>query len=165
MRARMRTEHKIILGNSQQMPEIADGAVQLMVTSPPYPMIQMWDALFAKADPKIAELWQKLETYSREETVGQIYDAMHDYLAKVWRETWRVLVDEGIACINIGDAIRTINGKFKLYPNHARITEICEKIGFTTLPYILWKKPTTKPKYKGKGAFLGSGFLPPNRHR
>jgi DNA modification methylase len=39
-----------------------------------------------------------------------------------------------------------------------------EKIGFTTLPYILWKKPTTKPTYKGKGAFLGSGFLPPNAY-
>jgi hypothetical protein len=25
------------------------------------------------------------------------------------------------------------------------------------LSYVLWKKPTTKPKYKGKGAFLGSG--------
>jgi site-specific DNA-methyltransferase (cytosine-N4-specific) len=33
-----------------------------------------------------------------------------------------------------------------------------------TLPYVLWKKPTTKPKYKGKGAFLGSGFLPPNAY-
>jgi site-specific DNA-methyltransferase (cytosine-N4-specific) len=29
---------------------------------------------------------------------------------------------------------------------------------------VLWKKPTTKPKYKGKGAFLGSGFLPPNAY-
>ena len=57
----MHTEHKIILGNSQTMPELADGSVQLMVTSPPYPMIQMWDDLFAKADPKIAELWRKLE--------------------------------------------------------------------------------------------------------
>ncbi len=57
----MLTQHKIILGNSQQMPELADGSVQLMVTSPPYPMIKMWDALFAKADPKIAELWQKLK--------------------------------------------------------------------------------------------------------
>jgi modification methylase len=135
-----------------------------MVTSPPYPMIQMWDTLFAKADPKIAALWQKLEAEGKEETVRQIYDAMHDYLAKVWVETWRVLVDGGIACINIGDATRTLNGRFQLYPNHARITEICEKIGFTTLPYILWKKLTTKPKYKGKGAFLGSGFLPPNAY-
>ena len=89
---------------------------------------------------------------------------MHIYLAPVWQETYRVLVDGGIACINVGDATRTINGKFKLFPNHARILEICEKIGFTTLPYILWKKPTTKPTYKGKGAFLGSGFLPPNAY-
>jgi site-specific DNA-methyltransferase (cytosine-N4-specific) len=160
----MLTHHKIIIGNSQQMLELADGSVQLMVTSPPYPMIKMWDKLFIKADPKIGELWHKLEADGKEETLGQIYDAMHDYLGKVWRETYRVLVDGGIACINIGDATRTLNGKFKLFPNHARVTEICEKIGFTTLPYILWKKPTTKPKYKGKGAFLGSGFLPPNAY-
>ena len=160
----MHTEHKIILGNSQQMPELQDGSVQLTVTSPPYPMIKMWDILFAKADQKIAELWLKLEADGKEETVTQIYDAMHGYLGKVWQETYRVLCDGGIACINIGDATRSINGKFKLYPNHSRITELCEKIGFTTLPYILWKKPTTKPTYKGKGAFLGSGFLPPNAY-
>ena len=160
----MHTQHRIILGNSQQMPELADGSVQLMVTSPPYPMIAMWDNLFAKADPKIAALWQKLGANGEEETVRQIYTAMHENLAKVWQETYRVLVDGGIACINIGDATRTVNGKFQLYPNHSRITEICEKIGFTTLPYILWKKPTTKPTYKGKGAFLGSGFLPPNAY-
>ena len=162
--ASMLTQHKIIIGNSQQMPELPDGSVQLMVTSPPYPMIKMWDSLFAETDPKIARLWQKLETNGEEETVRQIYDAMHENLAKVWAETYRVLVDGGIACINIGDATRTINGKFQLFPNHSRITEVCEKIGFTTLPYILWKKPTTKPKYKGKGAFLGSGFLPPNAY-
>ncbi len=160
----MLTHHKIILGDSQQMPELAGGSVHLMVTSPPYPMIKMWDDLFAIADPKIADLWRKLEADGNEETVGQIYDAMHDYLGKVWQGTYRVLVDGGIACINIGDATRTVNGKFELFPNHARIMEICEKIGFTTLPYILWKKPTTKPQYKGKGAFLGSGFLPPNAY-
>lgn len=124
----------------------------------------MWDSLFTEADRKIAELWQKLEADGKEQTVGQIYGAMHDYLAKVWGEAYRVLVDGGIACINIGDATRRLNGKFQLFPNHARITEICESIGFTTLPYILWKKPTTKPTYKGKGAFLGSGFLPPNAY-
>jgi DNA modification methylase len=160
----MHTQHKIIIGNSQQMSELADGSVQLMVTSPPYPMIAMWDEMFCGADPKIAELFQKLVEDGSEETVRQIYDAMHENLAKVWAETYRVLVDGGIACINIGDATRTVNGKFQLYPNHSRITEICEKIGFTTLPYILWKKPTTKPMYKGKGAFLGSGFLPPNAY-
>jgi len=146
------------------MPEISDGSVQLMVTSPPYPMIKMWDNVFASGDPKIAKLWQKLEDDGQDGTVRQIYDAMHDYLSQVWGETYRVLVDGGIVCINIGDATRRLNGKFQLFPNHSRIIEVCEKIGFTTLPYILWKKPTTKPKYKGKGAFLGSGFLPPNAY-
>lgn len=160
----MLTQHRIIFGNSQQMPELEDGTVQLMVTSPPYPMIQMWDELFCKADPKIGELFQRLNAKGEDQTVRKIYTAMHENLAKVWRETHRVLVDGGIACINIGDATRTVNGKFQLYPNHSRITEVCEKIGFTTLPYILWKKPTTKPMYKGKGAFLGSGFLPPNAY-
>ena len=160
----MSTEHKIIVGNSQQMPELADSSIQLMVTSPPYPMIKMWDTQFSVINPQIATLWHALDADGREETVNQIYTAMHEALAKVWRETYRVLVDGGIACINIGDATRTINGKFRLFPNHSRIIEHCEKTGFTTLPYILWKKPTTKPKYKGKGAFLGSGFLPPNAY-
>jgi DNA modification methylase len=159
----MSTQHRIIFGNSQQMPEVESGSVQLMVTSPPYPMIAMWDEQF-RADPKIAGLWRKLESEGKDEIVRQIYDLMHDSLAKVWAESYRVLEEGGIAAINIGDATRSINGKFRLFPNHSRITEVCEKIGYTTLPYILWKKPTTKPKYKGKGAFLGSGFLPPNAY-
>jgi DNA modification methylase len=160
----VQTKHMIIIGNSQQMSELADASIHLTVTSPPYPMIQMWDEQFSKVDPKIGELWKMLEADDHEETVAQIYDAMHESLAKAWQETYRVLVNGGIACINIGDATRTINGKFRLFPNHARIIEHCEKAGFTTLPYVLWKKPTTKPKYKGKGAFLGSGFLPPNAY-
>ena len=157
----MQTKHTIVIGNSQQMLELADGSVQLMVTSPPYPMIAMWDELF-RADQKIGKLWEKLDADESEATVRQIYDAMHENLAKVWEETHRVLCDGGIAAINIGDATRTIAGKFQLFPNHSHIIEVCEKIGFTTLPYILWRKPTNKPSYKGKGAFLGSGFLPPN---
>jgi DNA modification methylase len=160
----MQTQHKIIIANSQQMPELEDSTIHLMITSPPYPMIKMWDTQFAATNPKIARLWHTLEADSEEETVTQIYDAMHETLANTWRETYRVLIDGGIACINIGDATRTINGKFRLFPNHSRVIEHCEQAGFTTLPYILWKKPTTKPKYKGKGAFLGSGFLPPNAY-
>lgn len=158
------SNHRVILGNSQQMPEIADGSVHLMVTSPPYPMIQMWDQQFTQLNPEVAALWKDPAVDPPEEVVPQIYDAMHVALAKTWAETYRVLVDGGIACINIGDATRSLNGRFRVFPNHARIIEHCEKIGFTTLPYILWKKPTTKPMYKGKGAFLGSGFLPPNAY-
>jgi len=158
------TQHRIIIGNSQIMPEIADASMHLMITSPPYPMIKMWDHQFGEVNPKIAALWHKLESERMEETIRQIYDAMHESLAKVWAETYRVLVEGAIACINIGDATRSLNGRFRVFANHSRIIEHCERLGFTTLPYILWKKPTTKPTYKGKGAFLGSGFLPPNAY-
>jgi DNA modification methylase len=158
------TQHKIVIGNSHKMPEISDCSIHLMVTSPPYPMIQMWDKQFAELDPEIALLWKQLNRCPQEETIAQIYGTMHGNLAKVWAETFRVLVEGGIACINIGDATRTINGKFRVFPNHSRIVEHCERLGFTALPYVLWKKPTTKPMYKGKGAFLGSGFLPPNAY-
>src|SRR5207245_8378514 len=53
---------------------------------------------------------------------------------------------------------------FLVLPYHSRIIEALEIEDFLTLPYILWKKPTSKPSYKGKGPFLGSGFLPPNAY-
>ena len=125
------------------MDEVKDSEVHLIVTSPPYPMIKMWDDLF--------------------NSLGcETYEEMHENLAGVWRECYRVLVDGGIACINVGDATRKVDRSFRLFPNHSKVIEHCEKIGFTTLPYTLWKKPTNKPKYNGKGALLGSGFLPPN---
>ncbi|AEA46274.1 DNA-methyltransferase [Archaeoglobus veneficus] len=162
------TTHKIIIGDSRKMEEVDDESVHLVVTSPPYPMIEIWDEQFRKMDSRIDDLWAKLDTIGgtseKNRIVQKIYDLMHENLAGVWKECYRVLVDGGIACINIGDATRKVNGLFRLFPNHARVIEHCERIGFVTLPYILWKKPTTKPKYKGKGAFLGSGMLPPNAY-
>jgi site-specific DNA-methyltransferase (cytosine-N4-specific) len=150
------------------MVDVKNGTVHLMVTSPPYPMIEMWDKQFGEHNKQIQELWlrfsEERDVIRRQEIIGEIYDSMHEDLARVWRETYRALVDGGLACINIGDATRNLNGIFRLFPNHARIMEECEKIGFFALPYILWKKPTTKPMYKGKGAFLGSGMLPPNAY-
>ncbi|MEQ9713900.1 MAG: DNA-methyltransferase [Candidatus Asgardarchaeia archaeon] len=164
----IKTTHKIIIGDSRRMEELEDESVHLMVTSPPYPMIEIWDDLFRRLDERINKAWEKMEAEAnkekREKLVREIYELMHENLAEVWKETYRVLVDGGIACINIGDATRSFNGIFRLFPNHSKVIEHCEKIGFITLPYILWKKPTNKPKYKGKGAFLGSGMLPPNAY-
>jgi modification methylase len=138
-------DYHVIFGDSRRMHEIADSSVHLVVTSPPYPMVGIWDEFF------------------REESAHS-YDEMHNYLNQTWKEVKRTLVPGGIACINIGDATRTKDGLFHLYPNHSRVIENFEQLGLVTLPYILWKKPTTKPRYKGKGAFLGSGFLPPNAY-
>lgn len=60
-------------------------------------------------------------------------------------------------CINIGDATRSVDDTFRLYPNHSRITVNAEEIGFDPLIPIHWFKPTNKPN-----SFLGSGFYPPN---
>jgi len=164
----LKTLHKIFFSDARRMEQLEDGSVHLVVTSPPYPMIELWDSFFRRVDRGIERLWRRMEQAEtlREKTglALQVYERMHRFLAEVWREVYRVLVDGGIACINIGDAARNIGGFFRVYPNHAKVIEHCEKIGFTTLPYILWKKPTNKPKYKGKGAFLGSGFLPPNAY-
>ncbi len=132
------TTHRVIIGDSGDMKQIKDSSIDLIVTSPPYPMIEMWDNMFKQAG-------------------ANTYEQMHDYLSQVWKESYRVLRKGGLMCINIGDATRTVDHKFKLYPNHSKVIENCEKIGFETLPYIIWKKPTNKPN-----AFLGSGFLPPN---
>ena len=160
--------HRVIFGDSRSMREVKDGSVHLVVTSPPYPMIELWDKQFRALDKRIDALWVQMEDerdeWERACIASRIYDLMHENLAKTWGEVYRVLVDGGIACINVGDALRSVGGIFQLFPNHARILEECRRIGLTALPYILWKKPTTKPKYKGKGAFLGSGFLPPNAY-
>ncbi len=138
-------DHRVILGDSRRMEELQDESVHLVVTSPPYPMVAIWDEFFTEVE-------------------AHRYDQMHSYLDQVWAEVERVLVPGGLACINIGDATRTRDEIFRLYPNHSRVIESFERLGLVTLPYILWKKPTTKPHYKGKGAFLGSGFLPPNAY-
>jgi DNA modification methylase len=135
-----KTNHHLIIGDSRRMQEIPNKSVHLIVTSPPYPMIELWDDLFSRMRCKD-------------------FDTMHVYLAQVWTECYRILVEGGIACINIGDALRKIDDNFQLYPNHVKVIEHCEALGFTTLPYILWKKPT-----KRANAFLGSGFIPPNAY-
>ena len=151
----METRHRVIFADSRRMPELKDESVHLIVTSPPYPMIEMWDNLFQRLNPKIEV--SKIEIAADETLVAETYTQMHQALAPVWRESYRVLCHGGLLCINIGDATRTLAGIFRLFPNHARIIEICSDIGFHALPYLSWRKPTNRPN-----AFLGSGFLPTN---
>ncbi|MHB8584998.1 MAG: DNA-methyltransferase [Thermoplasmatota archaeon] len=146
---------RIFPHSSESMAELAAGSVHLVVTSPPYPMIEMWDAQFAAQAPSSAAGGPSRGGQS----AGTSFDAAHALLARVWRECYRVLAPGGILCVNIGDATRTIDGEFRCFPNHARVLASCEDAGFTPLVPILWKKPTNKPN-----AFLGSGFLPPNAY-
>ena len=148
----MKTTHKIIIGDSRGMNEIETESIRLMITSPPYPMIGMWDEMFSEQSPKIKEALENNEG-------DQAFELINQELDKVWDEVYRVLKPGGIACINIGDATRTINTVFKLYPNHSRILSHCLKTGFQALPEILWRKQTNAPN-----KFMGSGMLPPGAY-
>ena len=142
------TQHQIHFADARQMAAVADGSVALVVTSPPYPMIALWDEQFAAADPRIANALTA-------EDGNQAFESMHARLDAVWRECHRVLQPGGLACINIGDATRKIGGEFRLFSNHSRILHALTEIGFSVLPDILWRKPTNAPN-----KFLGSGMLP-----
>jgi len=144
----METTHKIIFEDSRNMSYLADASVDLIVTSPPYPMIEMWDELFITQNPKI-----KGALSSQNGILA--FNLMHEELNKVWSESHRVLKKGGYACINIGDATRTLDKKFQLYPSHAKILSSCSDLGFDVLPGIIWKKQTNSPT-----KFMGSGMLP-----
>lgn len=148
----MKTTHKIFYKNAQNITEIPDESVNLMITSPSYPMIDMWDNIFSELNPKIKKA---LESHQG----ALAFELMHKELDKVWSEVYRVLKKEGIACINIGDATRTINSNFQLYNSHSRILNYCINLGFQTLPCIIWRKQTNAPN-----KFMGSGMLPPTAY-
>lgn len=130
------------------MAAIRDRSVALVVTSPPYPMIEMWDDIFALQNEEIATRLEKSDAYGA-------FELMHRELDKVWAEVERILMPGGFACINIGDATRTINKEFALYPNHARIINAFNDLDMNNLPNIIWRKQTNAPN-----KFMGSGMLP-----
>ena len=47
------TVHSIISGDSRDMNKVRDQSVDLVVTSPPYPMINMWDVRYPQNFEKI----------------------------------------------------------------------------------------------------------------
>ncbi len=142
------TRHVFGVGDARRLTTVSDHSIQLIVTSPPYPMISMWDAVFAQMDPEVAVALANDDGQSA-------FEAMHRQLDRCWAECVRVLIPGGFFCINVGDATRTIAGQFRLYPNHARIVAAVEALGCTNLPSVIWRKPTNAPT-----KFLGSGMLP-----
>ncbi len=144
----MQSTHRLYCADSRRMEYLSDNSVDLIVTSPPYPMIAMWDDQFALTGPQMAA------SLSRGD--GQAaWEAMHRQLDRTWEECARVLKPGGFICVNIGDATRSVNGSFQLYSNHSRIITALQGQGLITLPLILWRKQTNSPT-----KFMGSGMLP-----
>ncbi len=152
MKTTMKTTHKIHFQNAQKMAETPNNAIDLVVTSPPYPMIEMWDEMFIAQNPEIKKALGGGDG-------PKAFELMNTELDGVWKELKRVVKPGGIVCINIGDATRTIRGDFALYTSHARIVSGMLKLGFSMLPAILWRKQTNAPN-----KFMGSGMYPPGAY-
>jgi modification methylase len=144
----VKTTHDIITADSRKMDNIDDESVHLVVTSPSYPMIQMWDDFFAGLSHDVAG-------YLKTGDGTSAFEAIHCELDKTWNELRRVMKPGGFVCVNIGDATRTLADRFRLYSNHARIIASFQSLGFDTLPVVLWRKQTNAPN-----KFMGSGMLP-----
>ena len=144
----MKTVHQMIFKSANIMSHISPECVDLIVTSPPYPMIKMWDDSFAAQDHQIKKALNDGDGLLSFELMNQILD-------KVWDEVVRILKPGGFACINIGDAVRTIDANFMLYPNQSRVLTHMLNKGLIALPAIIWRKQLNAPN-----KFMGSGTLP-----
>lgn len=142
--AGLKTTHKIFLGDSRWMKEVADESVHLVVTSPPY--------------------WQ-LKDYGREEQVG-FNDTYQDYINNlnlVWQECHRVLHEGCRLCVNVGDQFaRSIYyGRYKVIPIRTEIIKFCESVGFDYMGAVIWQKVTTC-NTTGGATIMGSFPYPRN---
>lgn len=140
----MRTNHKIINGDSRQMNLLPDESVHLIITSPPY--------------------WQ-LKDYGTENQIGyhESYENYINNLNFVWKECYRVLHQGCRLCINIGDqfARSVYYGRYKVIPIRTEIIRFCEAIGFDYMGAVIWQKTTTT-NTTGGAVIMGSFPYPRN---
>ena len=60
----MVTKHRLYFVNANNLIFLKDNSVDLIVTSPPYPMIKMWDNIFFETDPHIKQAVENNKTES-----------------------------------------------------------------------------------------------------
>src|SRR5690606_1367297 len=113
-----------LVGDSRSMHQLPDRCVHLMVTSPPY-------------------------------NVGKDYDedlTLDEYrqlLRDVFRETWRVLVPGGRACINVANL-----GRKPYIPLHSYIIEDMLSLGFLMRGEIIWNKAASSGGSTAWGSWM-----------
>lgn len=113
----------ILQASSEHMQDLPDSSVHLMVTSPPY-------------------------------NVGKDYDedlTLEEYrlfLKRVWKETYRVLVPGGRACINVANL-----GRKPYIPLHAYIIEDMTELGFLMRGEVIWDKAASASRSTAWGSW------------
>lgn len=110
------------------MRDIEDNFIQMMVTSPPY-----WD----------------LKNYQVANQIGykEDYKTYMGRLLNVWRETYRVLKNDGVAIININ----TKSKKSSLVLIPLDFIKQMENIGFIHKDILIWHKSSGIPRVKNFG--------------
>jgi len=103
-------ENTFILGSAENMKELPDNSVHLMITSPPYNVSKEYDE-----DLSLKEYLQLLENS--------------------FKETYRVLVNGGRACINVANL-----GRKPYIPLSDYISKMMISIGFNMRGEIIWNK-------------------------
>ena len=116
--------NKIFCKSSEQMEELPTNSVHLMVTSPPYNVGKDYD--------------KNLSLYEYRE-----------FLKKVWKEVYRVLVPGGRACINIANL-----GRKPYIPLHSFIIKDMFSLGFLMRGEILWDKGSSASSSTAWGTWL-----------
>jgi len=117
---------KIFCKTSENMEELPDNSVHLMVTSPPYNVGKEYDENLT------------LQEYRQ-------------FLKRVWKEVYRVLVPGGRACINIANL-----GRKPYIPLHAFIVEDMLELGFLMRGEIIWNKASSSSPSTAWGSWLSA---------
>lgn len=136
--------HHVFIADARRMPELHNGSVHLVVTSPPY--------------------WQ-LKDYGAPGQIG-FGDSYEEYVAKlneVWAECDRVLHPGCRLCVNVGDqfARAAHYGRYKIIPIRTEIIRFCESIGLDYMGAVIWQKLTTC-NTSGGASIMGSYPFPRN---
>lgn len=118
--------NRIFCKSSEKMDELPDNSVHLMVTSPPYNVSKEYDD-----DLSLNEYLKLLNT--------------------VWRETYRVLVPGGRACVNVANL-----GRKPYIPLHSYIIEGMQEIGYLMRGEIIWNKASSASPSTAWGSWLSA---------
>jgi DNA modification methylase len=116
--------NKIFCKSSEIMSELPENSIHLMVTSPPYNVGKDYDEDFT------------LKEY-------------REFLKRVFKETYRVLVPGGRACINIANL-----GRKPYIPLHSFVIEDMHDIGFLMRGELLWNKSSSASPSTAWGTWL-----------
>ncbi|MBI0584563.1 MAG: site-specific DNA-methyltransferase [Methanomassiliicoccus sp.] len=119
------TVQEVMCGSSADMRELADGSVNLAITSPPYFDTKMYAS--SPIDGDLGNVHSVDEWFSR--------------IGEVWSEVFRVLQPGRKLFINIMNLpLRLEDGGFRTLNLAGRTVELCESIGYIFKRDIVWQK-------------------------